>query len=119
MHRNHRLSPYGRQLLVDRILIEGWSVSTAARACGVSRATAYKWLTRFQEEGQSGLEDRSSRPASSPTQLAPAQEAKILLARRERKLGPHRLAALTGHPRSTCYRVLVRNGLSRLDWMDR
>jgi hypothetical protein len=34
-------------------------------------------------------------------------------------LGPHRLAATLGVARSTCYAVLRRHGLQRLDWMDR
>jgi len=33
--------------------------------------------------------------------------------RQRRKLGPHRLAALLGVPRSTCYAVLRRHGLQR------
>jgi transposase InsO family protein len=46
-------------------------------------------------------------------------EQRILGLRRQRKLGPHRLAAILGVPRSTCYAVLRRHGLQRLDWMDR
>ncbi len=38
-----------------RVLVEGWSVPTAARAQGVSRATGYKWITRFRAEGRAGL----------------------------------------------------------------
>ena len=57
-----RLSPYGRWLLVSRIIDEGWPPATAAESMGVSRQTAYKWLRRFLEEGVAGLEDRSSRP---------------------------------------------------------
>jgi hypothetical protein len=65
------------------------------------------------------LKDRSSRPHRSPRRLPARVEAKICRLRQERKLGPHRLTALTGHPRSTCYAVLRRCGLERLDWMDR
>lgn len=65
-HRTARLTLYGRQLLVRRILIEGWTVPTAARAQGVSRATGYKWIGRFRAEGAAGLTDRSSRPHHSP-----------------------------------------------------
>ena len=61
-HRRARLTPFGRYLLVTRILQEGWSVSAAAESLGVSRSTAHKWLRRFREEGLEGLEGRSSAP---------------------------------------------------------
>ena len=97
----------------------GWSPATAAEAMGVSRATAYKWLRRFREGGVEGLVDRSSRPCLSPTRLLPQTEERILSLRRTYKVGPHQLASMTGHPRSTCYAVLRRHGLHRLDWLDR
>jgi transposase InsO family protein len=112
------LNLFARQLLVDRVQA-GWMPATAAEASGVSRATAYKWLRRFRQEGQAGLLDRSSRPHRSPSRTSALQEAALLALRRERKLGPHRLAPLTGCPRSTCYAVLRRHGLHRLDWLDR
>jgi len=105
-------------LLVERVQA-GWTPATAAEAAGVSRATTYKWLRRFRQEGGRGLLDRSSRPHRSPTRLSAGQEAVLLALRQERKLGPHRLAPLTGCPRSTCYAVLRRHGLHRLDWLDR
>jgi transposase InsO family protein len=40
-------------------------------------------------------------------------------ARRRLKLGPHRLGPQLGHPRSTVYAVLRREGLSRLTHLDR
>ncbi|WP_295907182.1 leucine zipper domain-containing protein, partial [uncultured Xanthomonas sp.] len=62
LHQHARLSPRGRALLVDRILVHGLRVEEAAHAAGVSVRTAYKWLRRFKEEGTAGLMDRSSRP---------------------------------------------------------
>jgi transposase InsO family protein len=118
MHRRPCLNNFGRRLLVERILA-GWSAAAAAEAAGVSRATAYKWLRRYREEGWEGLHDRPCRPHSSPHRLDASIEAKILDLRQQRKLGPHRLAALTGHPRSTVYKVLRRHGLHRLAWLDR
>jgi transposase InsO family protein len=104
--------------LVARILALGWSAATAAEAAGVSRATAYKWVQRFLSEGPSGLADRSSRPHlvhRTPADVV----ARVVELRRSRRLGPHRLAALLGMARSTCYAVLRREGLHRLDWLDR
>jgi transposase InsO family protein len=85
----------------------------------VSRATAHKWVRRFNEEGPAGLLDRSSAPKRCPHALPARQVQLILATRRRTKHGPHRLAYATGHPRSTIYGVLRRHGLHRLDWMDR
>jgi transposase InsO family protein len=106
-------------LLVTRIIEEGWSVAATAESMGVSRATAHKWLRRFREEGPAGLEDRSSAPHRSPAALAPREVRRIVAARRRLKRGPHQLAPVLGHPRSTIYAVLRRQGLSRLSYMDR
>jgi transposase InsO family protein len=119
MHGRPRLSVYGRALLVRRVREEGWRPAQAAEALGVSRATAYKWLRRFEAEGWGGLSDRSCRPRRSPRAVSATVEGLLLGLRRSDKLGPHRLAACTGVPRSTCYAVLRRHGLHRLDWMDR
>jgi transposase InsO family protein len=114
-----RLNVYGRVLIVRRVLEEGWAPAAAAESLGISRATAYKWLRRFRDEGLVGLADRSSRRHRSPRLLSGAAELEILELRRERKLGPHRLAGITGRPRSTCYAVLRRHRVHRLAWMDR
>ena len=66
LHKHARLSPRGRALLVNRILVQGLRVEEAAHAAGVSVRTAYKWLRRFKEEGPQGLVDRSSRPRACP-----------------------------------------------------
>lgn len=118
-HRRARLTPFGRLLLVNRVLEEGWSVSAAAESMGVSRATAHKWLRRFQTEGIDGLEDRSSAPHRCPHALPAREVRRIVQARRRTKHGPHRLGPELGHPRSTVYAVLRREGLSRLAYLDR
>ena len=118
-HRRARLTPFGRYLLVTRILQDGWSVSAAAESVGVSRATAHKWLRRFKEEGLQGLEGRSSAPHRRPHALSEREVDRICRARRRLKVGPHRLGPELGHPRSTVYAVLRRRGLSRLAHLDR
>jgi transposase InsO family protein len=119
LHRTARLTPFGRQLLVDRVLVEGWSPATAAEMLGVSRATAYKWLRRFKAEGSAGLQDRSARPLGRPRSLSEREVRRILLARRRLRRGPHQLGPLLGHPRSTVYGVLRRHGVSRLAHADK
>ena len=46
LHANAKLSVKGRQLLVDRVQVAGWSLTQAAEAAGVSDRTARKWLQR-------------------------------------------------------------------------
>jgi transposase InsO family protein len=118
-HRNARLTPAGRELLVRRVLADGWPVPVAAASVGVARATAYKWLHRYRTEGRVGLTDRSSRPHTSPRALPAAVTAMVLTERWQRREGPHRLAARLGLARSTVYRILRQHGESRLRDRDR
>lgn len=118
-HRRAKLTSLGRQLLVNRILVDGMAVAHAADMAGVSRQTAWKWLRRYEAEGETGLEDRSSRPRRSPRALPREQVDAILAARHEHRFGPHRLAPLLGVPRSTIGDVLERHDLSRLADTDR
>lgn len=69
-HARAKLTVLGRRLLVERVLIDGWKPADAAKAMGVSRQTAYKWLRRFRDEGAAGLEDRSSAPRRCPHRLS-------------------------------------------------
>ena len=118
-HARPRLSVFSRQLLVHRVLDQGWPAAHVAEQLGISRATAYKWVRRYRAEGEAGLVDRSSRPHRSPRRVAAAVEARILVARAEWRYGPDRLGPLLGLPPSTVHRVLVRRGFSRLRDADR
>jgi transposase InsO family protein len=119
VHPSARLSVFSRQLLVKRVIVDGWPVATVAAQLGISRATGYKWVRRYRADGLPGLEDRSSRPHCSPRRSSAAVTATIIRARTRRRYGPARLAPLTGHPRSTIYGILRRAGLSRLRDTDR
>ncbi len=61
IHKNARLTPRGRELIVRQIE-SGQTPEAAARAAGVCPRTARKWVARFKAEGIEGLKDRSSRP---------------------------------------------------------
>lgn len=118
-HARAKLTVLGRQLLVERVLADGWKPADAAKAMGVSRQTAYKWLRRYCDEGPDGLADRSSAPKRCPHRLSPTEVSAIVAARLETLHGPHRLAYALGRPRSTIYGILRREGLSRLSFIDR
>ena len=114
-----RLTPFGRRLLVDRVQTGGWTPAQAAEAAGVSRQTVYRWLRRFEAEGEAGLEDRSSRPRRCPARLPAEAENRIVVDRLTEREGPHLMAGRLGMPRSTIYAVPARRGLSRLSALDR
>lgn len=118
-HPRPRLSVFSRQLLVRRVIVQGWPAAHVAEQLGISRATAYKWVRRYRTEGEAGLLDRSSRPRHSPRRLPDMVEARILAARAEWRYGPDRLGPLLGLPPSTVHRVLHRRGFSRLRDADR
>jgi transposase InsO family protein len=118
VHGNAPLTPEGRLRLCRRIE-DGWPVAHAAASMGISRDRAYVWWRRYQSEGVLGLHDRSSRPHHSPNQLKRRLERRVVSLRRNRGLGPARIAGIVGLHPSTTHRVLVRHGLNRLDHLDR
>ena len=119
VHRRAKLTPSGRQLLVERVLEDGWTVAAACDAAGVSRPTGHKWIKRFVDEGVEGLQDRSSRPHRNPRALRVDRVRKVLNARARDKTGPHQLGPKLGLARSTVYGILRRHGVSRLADLDR
>ena len=117
-HPKAVLTPIGRLTLVERIA-RGRPAAHVAGEMGVSRATAYKWWHRYVQEGAAGLLDRSSRPLRSPRRTPARVERQIEALRRRTKLGPIRIGVRLHVPASTVHRVLVRQQLNRLSWMDR
>mgnify|MGYP000512333340 CR=1 FL=1 len=113
IHKNARLTPHGRALLVTRMLDGGLRPEEAAQASGVSVRTAYKWLQRFRTEGLAGLNDRSSRPKTCPHALPAAVLAEVIEQRRSRQT----YRQISEHCRvaqSTISRWLQRAGLNCL-----
>lgn len=117
MHSLARTTPISRALLVERVAGEGRSVSQAAAQLGISPRTAYKWLARFRLEGAGGLRDRSSRPHECPTRTDAARLELIVTLRRSRHSGPQ-IARSLGLPKATVARVLKREGLHRLRYLE-
>jgi transposase InsO family protein len=105
--------------LVRRVVQDGRPVAHVAAELNCSRATGYKWLRRWREQGATGLIDRSSIAHRLPGKTPAALEARIIELRQARKLGPARIAPLVGVAASTVHAVLTRHRLQRLAWMDR
>lgn len=113
-HRNARLTFHGRRLLVQRVRDEHMPIAHVARAMGISRQCAHRWVARFDAEGVAGLHDRSSRPHRMPTRTPPEIEAQVLAARREHRRGQDWLGPELGIPPRTVSRILRRHGVPRL-----
>jgi transposase InsO family protein len=114
LHHNARLTPKGRELLIER-LERGEHPEDVACAMGVSIRTVYKWRLRYREEGFSGLQDRSSRPLNSPAETLETIETQVIALRREKRIYDL-IAKQTGLSRATVGRILMRHGLNR--WRD-
>ncbi len=117
VHKNARLTPMGRALMISRIEQEGWPVARAAEASGVSRRTASKWLHRHRRGGERSHHDRSSAPRRCPRKTPTVVIGQIETLRRRRMTGPA-IAAALGLARSTVGAILRRLGLGRLSALD-
>lgn len=116
-HRNARTTFHGRLLIVQRAQ-EGQRPAHIAKAMGISRQCVRKWLDRYAAEGEAGLEDRSSRPHTSPTRTSPQVEEQVLEVRRRERCGRDQIAAELGVAPRTVSRVLARHAMPHLDQLD-
>jgi len=112
------LTVHGRRLLVQRVVIDGRPCSHVAKELGISRQRAGVWITRYRSEGEAGLQDRSSRPHTSPTRTTGEIEAQVVAARAEHRRGQDWLAGELGVPARTVSRVLRRHHLPYLRELD-
>jgi transposase InsO family protein len=112
VHARAPLSPIGRRRVIDRVVVEGWTIQRAAEAAGVAERTVYRWLARYRTEGQRGLMDRSSRPRRVPHRTAADRVAVICRLRQSRLTGAE-IAEQLGMAASTVSAVLLREGLGK------
>ena len=111
-HKNAKLTPAGRALLVERVIRQREPVRQVAQALGLCPTTVYRWVRRWQCHGPAGLVDRSSRPRRSPTRLRAAVVRRIAVLR-QRGWSSLRIAAWLRLRPSTVVRTLQRLGLNR------
>jgi transposase InsO family protein len=113
LHANAKLSVKGRELLIDRVDVAGWSLTQAAEAAGVSDRTARKWLERYRREGPDGLLDRSSAPTSVANRTEERHVEAIAALRRLRMTGAE-IAEVLCMAHSTVSGILTKIGLGKL-----
>jgi transposase InsO family protein len=116
LHANAKLSVKGRELLIDRVEVAGWSLSTAAEAAGISERTARKWLARYRSDGEEGLLDRSSAPTLVANRTDERRIEAIAALRRLRFTGAE-IAELLEMALSTVSGILTRIGMGKLGRM--
>ena len=117
VHKNAKLTPRGRAVIVRRVLEEGQTPQAVATACGVCERTVRKWVARFRAEGSQGLRDRSSRP-HKVRQPTPAPVVQQIAALRHLRCTGAQIAAELGVSSATVSRVLRRLGLNRLEALE-
>jgi len=113
LHANARLSVKGRELLIDRVEVAGWSLTQAAEAAGVSDRTAHKWLARHRAEGPAGLADRSSAPVRVANRTEERRVEAIAALRRLRMTGAE-IAEVLCMAHSTVSGILTKIGMGKL-----
>ena len=99
---------------------ELWSMTELAEQYGISRKTAYKWVTRYERGGAAALLDQSRRPWTQPSATDPRLIAALLAVRRRHpRWGAKKLLAVVKRQdaraawpsRSTVCDVLRRHAL--------
>lgn len=113
LHRNAALSWQGRRRLARRVVEQGWTLSAAAEAAGVSLRCARKWVGRYRLAGEQGLCDRSSAPRRVANRTAEERVEAIKSLRRLRFTAAE-IAELLGMALSTVSGILTRSGMGRL-----
>jgi transposase InsO family protein len=113
LHGNAALSWQGRRRLAVRVVVEGWTLSAAAAAAGVSVRCARKWVGRYRAEGERGLCDRSSAPGRVANRT-PAERVAVIELLRGLRFTAAEIAQTLGMALSTVSGILTRRGLGRL-----
>ena len=113
LHGNAALTWNGRRLLAVRVLEQGWTLTAAAAAAGVSVRCARKWVARYRGEGEAGLFDRSSAPRRVANRT-PADRVRVIVLLRRLRMTAAEIAELLSMPLSTVSVILARCGMGRL-----
>ena len=107
LHARAPLSPIGRRRVVDRVVVEGWSVAAAspsARCSGGGRGS--------RAEGQLGLVDRRPIPRRLPRRT-PIDRVVAICELRRLRLTAAEIAERLEMPLSTVSAILKREGLGK------
>ena len=115
LHGSARTCPNSRRLIASRVLEQGWTLTTAAEAAGVSVVTARKWVRRFAK-GDDRLLDHSSRPRR--IDRLPDTKIEAITRLRRLRMTAAEIAEALGLALSTVSRWLKRIGLGKRSRLD-
>src|ERR1700730_13232818 len=87
VHKNARLTPVGREIMVRRVVEGGQTPQALSAAVGVCPRTVRKWVERVRAEGVAGLRDRASRPHQLRRPTPPETIIRVETLRRQRWTG--------------------------------
>ena len=125
-HANALLSELGRLKLARFHVESGSTIRATAERFQVSTTTVIRWAARYRVAQSCGraptardMADISSRPHRSPTRTRPKLVKKVKHLRTKRRMGPVQIAGRVGLASSTVHAILVREGMNRLDHLDR
>jgi len=125
-HGNALMSELGRLRMARYHVESGSTIRATAERFQASTTTVVRWASRYRAVLDQGrvptvrdMADASSRPRRSPARTRPKVVRRIKHLRSKRRLGPVQIAGRLGMPASTVHAVLVREGLNRLDRVDR
>ena len=112
LHANAALSWSGRRELARRVVDQGWTLSAAAEAAGVSVRCARRWASRYRC-GDRQLCDRSSAPNRVANRTDPERVA-VIVKLRGLRMTAAEIAETLAMPLSTVSGILTRIGLGKL-----
>jgi transposase InsO family protein len=112
LHGNAALSWSGRRQLARRVVDQGWTLTAAAEAGGVSVRCARKWAGRYRA-GDRELLDRSSAPKRVANRTEPGRIA-VIAKLRGLRMTAAEIAETLQMPRSTVSGILARIGMGKL-----
>ena len=94
-------------------MVEGWTLTAAAAACGVSVRCARKWVGRYRTEGEHGLRDRSSAPRRVANRT-PSERIEVIVVLRRLDFTAAEIAELLEMALSTVSGILRRLRMGKL-----
>src|SRR6478672_12774468 len=112
LHGNAALSWSGGRELARRVVDQGWTLTAAAEAAGVSVRCARKWVGRYRA-GDRLLLDRSSAPRRVANRTDPERVA-VIVKLRGLRMTAAEIAETLQMPLSTVAGILTRIGMGRL-----
>ena len=113
LHANARTCPKSRRLLVERVEEQGWSLTAAAEAAGVSERTAAQVARPLARRGRGRASRSQLGSAAGARPQLPAERVRAIEALRRLRMTAAEIAECLGMALSTVSRWLKRIGLGK------